>query len=839
MELYGSLPIQRLPESKKNQEWKEACVKYIVGQSKNGPMDVYGESMYDEMKSWYDLYNGIYDQKDLAYVTNPYRQVDGFPAKASNYNIIKPKIDLLLGEETKRPFKGISVTRTSDSAASERQQMAHQMIHDYIMGRVTANLGEDEAAEFQQKLETGEIQTPEQIQQIINKEHKDIAEQQANHAMKHLIKKHNIQHETFKGWKHGLIGGKIIYYAGNDGVSEKFECVDPLTFTHDVHPGMEFIDEASWCCRNLSMTDAQIYDFFYNRLEKKELDKVMRTLEDRQNKGAGGVGRTLGASSVDYYHTQTKIIGGKNGITKNPFSTSLDYDVYHCCWKGFKKIGFVTVVDEMGEYEIFEVDESYKETGDEIDVEWDWIVWNYEGFAIDDMVVGVKPIKGQIFSVDNPNGNKLPYTGVIFNNTNTQAKSLVGILKPLQYMYIILWYRLELALSRDKGKVPLVDVTQIPKSMGIDVAKWMHYLSALGVAFVNPYEEEWNIPGREGGKPSQFNQFTALDLTMSNVIGQYIDLMAKIEQMVQDLSGITKQREGSIAPGELVGNVNTSVAQSAYTTEPLYWLHTQVKTRALTMLLNSVKSIWRDSDKQFLSYIYDDGTRSFIRLTDDFFLEDMDIFIEDGTKTMNQLQELKMLLQPAMQNGASILDAAEIITLENVSEVKNKLKEIEIARQEMMAQQQQQDQENQERLIQMQNEVKEQEFMLEQSKLELDKYKTDQDNQTKIVVAQLNAYRGVRELDQDGDGTPDPIQIADQALAQQKLDQEILSKRMEMANKSREEKSKQELERKKLDMEKSRMDNEIKLQKMKDDAAMAREKLKSKTALKNKVVGEK
>ena len=35
------------------------------------------------------------------------------------------------------------------------------------------------------------------------------------------------------------------------------------------------------------------------------------------------------------------------------------------------------------------------------------------------------------------------------------------------------------------------------------------------------------------------------------------------------------------------------------------------------------------------------------------------------------------------------------------------------------------------------------------------------------------------------------------------------------------------------------MDNEIKLQKMKDDAAMAREKLKSKTALKNKVVGEK
>lgn len=72
-------------------------------------------------------------------------------------------------------------------------------------------------------------------------------------------------------------------------------------------------------------------------------------------------------------------------------------------------------------------------------------------------------------------------------------------------MYIVLWYRLELALSRDKGKVAVMDITQIPKGMGVDVNKWMHYLSALGVAFVNPYEDGWNIPGREGGKASQFN----------------------------------------------------------------------------------------------------------------------------------------------------------------------------------------------------------------------------------------------------------------------------------------------------------------------------------------------
>jgi hypothetical protein len=66
-------------------------------------------------------------------------------------------------------------------------------------------------------------------------------------------------------------------------------------------------------------------------------------------------------------------------------------------------------------------------------------------------------------------------------------------------MYIVLWYRLELAIARDKGKAILFDITQIPKSMGISPAKWMHYLSSVGVAFVNPYEEGWGNSERSGG----------------------------------------------------------------------------------------------------------------------------------------------------------------------------------------------------------------------------------------------------------------------------------------------------------------------------------------------------
>jgi hypothetical protein len=213
--------------------------------------------------------------------------------------------------------------------------------------------------------------------------------------------------------------------------------------------------------------------------------------------------------------------------------------------------------------------------------------------------------------------------------------------------------------------------------MNIDPAKWMHYLGAMGVNFINPYEEGWDIPGREGGKPAAFNQITALDLTMASTIDQYINLMDKIESMVSEITGVTKQREGAISSNELVGNVERSVVQSAHITEPLFWVHNQVKKEVLNMLLNTSKAAWKDSGKMHLHYILDDATRAYLTLSEDFFYEDMDVFVDDSTKNQQQVEALKQLMQPAMQNGASLLDVAEIITMDNITMIKNRLEEIE------------------------------------------------------------------------------------------------------------------------------------------------------------------
>lgn len=820
--------------SKKTEDWKKSCVDYIIGKSQGGSRNGNNRTRKEEMQTYYDLYNSIYNEKDLKYVTNPFKQQDGFPAMAQDYNIIKPKIDLLLGEETKRPFN-FRVVRTSEIATSEMQDKAKQMLIDYIQATIMSKLGPEEQARYQQALESGEIMPPEQIQKYMSKDYKDIAEITAYHSLNYLKNKLNITHEFFKGWKDALIGGEEIYYVGILNGEPCLERINPLYFDYDTETSdLEFIHDAQWCVYEMKLSVTDIYDRYYDKLSEKQLNELLDLMSDSAK---GGVNPEVRKTSLDYPHIKTHTI---NGFSTNPFEDGSNISVWHTCWQGFKKIGFVTITDpETGEPVEYVVDETYNVTGMELNVEWKWIIETYEGYrAGEDLYFGMGPIEYQFISADNPNAQRLPYTGVIYNNTNSKPRSLVSMMKPLQYMYIVLWYRLELAMARDKGKVVNMDITQIPKSMNIDVSKWMHYLSALGVNFINPYEEGWDIPGREGGKPAQFNQITALDLTMANTINQYIMLMDKIESMLSEISGVSKQREGSISSNELVGNVERSVVQSAHITEPWFWTHNQVKREAISMLLNTSKWAWKDN-KTNLQYILDDATRAFITLSDNFFYEDYDVFVEDTTKNQQQIDALKNLMQPAMQNGASLLDITEIITMDNVTMIKNKLEEIEQKRMEQQQAMEQAQAEREQQMLQMQNEVKEEELMLKEAEMDLKKYEIDSNNATKITVAQLNAYRGAENMDQNGNGIPDTMEIAAQALAERKQASDEASKQFEFNNKVREQQLKREIEEKKVALEKQKLESQKELQKMKDDAAMEREKLKAKTALKNKVTGEK
>lgn len=818
----AGFPQQKLPLKKKDEKWQHDCVNYIIGEG-NIVSDGPTHSKFGELQTYYNLYNSIFDERDFKKITNPFKVEDGFPATPQDFNIIRPKVDLLIGEETKRPMN-FRVVRTSQEAASDLMEAQKQLLIQYLQAAITSKMGPEEQQQFQQQLQNGEIMPPEAIAKYMDKDYKDVVENAAYHTIVYLREKLNLDNEFIKGWKDALIAGREIYYVGVLGAEPYAERVNPIDFSFDKSPDLEFIEDGSWCCRKMRLPITEVYDRYYDKLTEKDLNKLEEMINKVSGNSAGDKDERDLFKGIQLHFYDNPI---------NDDASSRCVNVWHCCWKSFKKMYYVTTFDQTGQPQIDILDESYIPTGDEISVEQDWIIEVWEGYRCgNDLYFGIQPVEYQHVSIDNPNSQKLPYCGAVYSNTNSKPRSLVSILKPLQYMYIVLWYRLELAIARDKGKVVNMDITQIPKSMNITPERWMHYLGSVGVNFINPYEEGWNIPGREGGKPAQFNQITALDLTMSNVIAEYIQLMDKIETLAGTISGITEQRTGAISTSELVGNVERSVVQSSHITEPLFWVHNQCKRRVLNMLINVAKGAWEETGKKKLSYIFDNGERAFIDINEKFYYEDVDIFVSDTSKDVENIQKLQQLIQPAMQNGASLLEAAEILTNDNFNILKQKLKDMQ-TRQEQLAQQQQQAQAEQEQKLQeMQNQTKQQELMLQEAQMDLQRYQIDQDNATKIAVAEISAYRGTENKDVDMNGIPDPVEIANQAIQQQKIDSDAYTKRYEA-------RQKREIENQKIKLEQDKMKHETQLQKQKDDAAYKREELKARTALKNRVSGEK
>jgi hypothetical protein len=756
----SNFPVQKLPLSKKTEEWRHESLDAVISREASGGISTRRKT---EMSTWYGLYNSEYNENDLKYVTNPFKVADGFPAKLQNFNIIRPKIDLLVGEESKRPFD-LKVVQTNPDVVTKLQDKKKELLMQYISSVVGVTQDEN-----------GQPVTPKEIEKYLKYNYKTIAEETAYHALNYLRQKLNLDNEFLKGWRDGLISTEEIYYVSTINGEPFLERVNPLNCDYDKDPDIEFIEDGDWFVRYMQMSPATIYDRFFDIMEEKDLDRMLEFA------GEGHQQSVMGKSRID------DINQFRDTVTKRFINSSGDLnliDVYHGVWRSYKKIGFLTYTDETGEEQNTIVNEDYKASPEET-IEWDWIPEVWEGYKVgEDIYLGIGPVEYQHTSIDGLSSRKLPYCGIIYNNINSLPKSLVGLMKPLQYMYIILWYRLELALARDKGKVLTMDMTQIPVGLGVTVEQWMHYLTSAGVNFVNPYDEGWNIPGREGGKPSQFNQITAIDLSMQDVMAGYIGLMVKIEDMIGEISGVSKQRQGQISRTELVGNVERAVVQSSHITEPLFWYHNQVKKNAVTMLLNVAKHAWKETPNKAIHYILNDAERVFLTVEDDFLYSDMDVFIGDNTKQNQDIEAIKTLLQPAMQNGATLLEAAEILSSENLSQIKLKLGEIEERRQMLQSQQAKMEQD----AIQIENEIKMEELRLKEED-SIRKYET-------AVQVEMIKQSATGD-DKNEDGLADAIQDFQLKLEKQRDDARIKDEQLKETvrkNKKAEEQKQQEIE---------------------------------------------
>ena len=663
---------QKISESKKTQEWHEKVIDNLISRSMLNSFNSVNHAYKKRVN--YNLYNGVLNKDDFEYVLNPFDVEDSFPSTLRNYNLIKTRVDFLIGEELKRAdrFKVLDVNPDAISMKQKEKFSVYvQTLNEKIKARYAeSGLLEPEVDEEGNPIE-GQFKTPAEIEEYFKNGYKSVNEVAAYKLLRSLKEKLNLQKVFIDGFRDGLIAGEEIYYTSVVNSNPFIERINPIDFEYDRHPNIEFIDESSWAVRRAYMTIATIHDRFGEYMKGSDLDKL-----ESEYGGEGSEQNTGG--KVNY--TLDRIRNLSYGATGSDLGdTDVGSDryipVYHTVWISFKKVGIVMSENEEGVMDTFLVDESYIPLENDI-VEWTWVRELRQGTKIgSDIFINCGADPNQVISLDNLNSVKLPYTGIAYSSVNNRTTSMVDMMKPYQYLYNIVKYRLELALARDKGKVLLMDLTQIPKSMNIDVNKWLYYLSAMGIAFINPYEEGSGADSR-GGAAAAFNQFQAVDMGLSAVINEYVGLLSKIEQDLGTITGLTQQRMGQISQNELVANAQANILQSSNITEYIFFMHNQVKRRIYTNLLECAKFAYHDGHTSQM--FMDDGTLHILQLTrGQLLFSNMDVYVTDNATELQNLDTLKQFAGHMLQAGASVSMAAEIITSDNVNVLKTKIKNIE------------------------------------------------------------------------------------------------------------------------------------------------------------------
>jgi hypothetical protein len=838
------LPKQRLPISQKDETWKQQTIDYYERLSYTSATGN-RTSNFTKLVN-YDLYNGRFNKADLEYVCNPLGLSENeFPATLQHYDVISPALNLLIGEETKRPDNCLVISESPEDINRKTQALKEKinaLLQQELMGAIDPSTIDP----------NNPPPTPEQILKYEKYNPSDLVESQANKILKSLKKKINTKELFKKGFKDVLVAGEEIYWVGVSNKEPIARRCNPVNTTVVLDGDSDFIDDALAVIEVRMLAPNTIIDEFGDKLKPSqvaELETLVRSTTTAYNQ-AGYNNPVFRLSE----HGNT-VDSGASSINTGFGSTSGGFNqhlirVVRIEWKSLKKMYELTYTDPEAGIEVKKfVDESikiseFRKLFPDAKVEELWISEAWEGIKIaKDMYIDVKPKVNQRRRLDNPYPCKLGYTGLIYNATNSISVSLIDRLKPYQYLYNIISYRLELAFASDMGKVMLMDLAQVPRSEGMDLERWMYYLRAMKIAFVNSFEE-----GKKGvatGKLSNFNQFQSIDMSLANVIQQYIQTLDYIKGQIAFISGVSPQRLGAITSNELVGNVQRSVEQSSLITEYLFDSHNEVKRRFYTSLIEAGKVAYREG--LVTQYVMDDMSIEMLQL-DEFALEnsELNVFVSNSSVDNMVKNELKELARLAIQSDkADLSTIIDTIINDSPRDIVRTLQRSEEAKYQRDSQAQQQQ-------LQAQQAQHQEVIDMEMKKLEMEQYKVDTDNQTKIQVAEINVYSRQENLDQDGDGIPDPVELAAQSLAEResasnafrediklkldkdKADKEISIKEQELQNKKHLEtlkikaiqtqnKSQEKIANDANKLKREEMKNKLEVEKMKLRAARAKQ----------------
>ena len=145
----GKFPAQKTKN--KSDKFYEKCARALLEIIDYDDQSGLRASMHEKRVN-YDLAANILDPADVESTVNPWRLTNvDFPINMRNYPLLKPKLDLLRGEEIKRRFDWKVMLKNSE-AISQREESQKEEFFEYMKSLVLAKEEPDEQV-VQQKLQ--------------------------------------------------------------------------------------------------------------------------------------------------------------------------------------------------------------------------------------------------------------------------------------------------------------------------------------------------------------------------------------------------------------------------------------------------------------------------------------------------------------------------------------------------------------------------------------------------------------------------------------------------------------------------------------------------------------
>lgn len=795
-----NLPPQQLPFNRKNKAWRKRHLDWADNKTFFNYSPVRKSVIHKKIN--YDLLNGKLHMSDMEVVLNPEGIKAGFiPDRIQHYPIMNSKLNILRGEESKRVFD-YKVIVTNPNAISEIEDNKKNELLQRLRTLIADTSISEE--EFNQELE--------KLNYYYTYEWQDFREIRANALINHYTKEYDIPLLFNEGFMDAMTVGEEIYQCDIIGGEPTIERVNPLKIRVFKSGYSNRIEDADIIILEDYWSPGRVIDTYYDVLSKKDMEYIEHIPDhvsqasidsmDNIDERFGFVNNNMVGeemSSNGFYFDPLNLFSDSTSNSLLPYDLAGNIRVLRMYWKSRRKIKKVKSYDlETGE-EIYNFyPETYiinKDLGEEEKIFYINEAW--EGTKIGtDIYVNMRPRVVQYNRLSNPSRCHFGIVGSIYNLNESRPFSLVDMMKQYNYLYDVIHDRLNKLMAKNWGKILRLDLARVPK--GWDIEKWIYYAKANGLAVEDSFREG-NIGASSGKLAGALNNASSgvIDAEFGNSIQQQINLLEFIKLEMSEVAGITRQREGQISNRETVGGVERATLQSSHITEWLFVIHDGVKKRAIECFLETAKIALKGRKKKF-SYILSDGTNMIVDIDGDEFAEaDYGLVVDNSRGTQELSQKLDILAQAALQNN--ILSFSTIMKLygsHSLAEKQRLVERDEQLMQERSSQAQQQQLETQQQIAQM-------EAQQRQSELQQKEQANIRDNETKILVAQIQK--------EDNDGIKE-YEFSEEARAN------LLEKIREFDEKL------------KLDKDKLKLDE----RKHRDDIALKRKTMNEKLVLNNK-----